>query len=151
MNWRVCLHLLGSTCGALAHSVKPSRAANIAFARNTTDTALHYADQINDSTYRIISHDSYVEYPFLYFKIYPELPLAVVVDTGVGVPNGAECTQAQQLKDFIESAILPQSSAREAKNTTTLCSLRIATSFTSAALKHLMMLAQRSAGTLRRE
>ena len=107
MNWRSILCLLGSIHGALTHSINHPRAANTVFARNTTDTALYYADPINDSTYRVINHDSYVEYPFIYVKLYPELPLALVVDTGVGAQNGAEGTQAQELKDFIEAEILP--------------------------------------------
>lgn len=55
----------------------------------------------------VLIYGSYVEYPFIYVKLFPEFPLALVVDTGVGAQNGAEGTQAQELKDFIETEILP--------------------------------------------
>ena len=99
---------LGSVSYVFAHSIRSPRTADTIFARNTSDTALYYADAINPSTYRIINHDSYAEYPFIYVKLYPELPLVVVVDTGVGAENNAEGTQPQQIKDFIDTSILPQ-------------------------------------------
>lgn len=108
MNWTNILCLLASLPSILSHSIKHPRAQNTVLGRNTSDTALYYADPINDSTYRIINHDSYIQYPFIYVKLYPDLPLAVVVDTGVGAQNGAEGTQAQELKDFIETEILPR-------------------------------------------
>lgn len=107
MNWKRILCLLGTIQGAVCHSIKHPRAEDTITARNASDTALYYADLINDSTYRIINHDSYVEYPFIYVKLFPEFPLALVVDTGVGAENGAEGTRAQELKDFIETEILP--------------------------------------------
>lgn len=107
MRWTSALCLLGGIQTVLSHSIKHPRADDTIVARNTSDTALYYADPINDSTYRVINHDSYVEYPFIYVKLYPELPLALVIDTGVGAENNAEGTQAQELKDFIETSILP--------------------------------------------
>lgn len=101
------LCLLGSIQAGLSHSIKHSQADSIISARNTNDTALYYPELTNASTYRVINHDSCVEYPFIYVKLYWELPLALVVDTGVGAENGAEDTQAQELKDFIEKEIIP--------------------------------------------
>lgn len=106
MLWTMIVTLLSGLQYALAHSIKHPRSDNVLTARNTTDTALYYADLINDSTYRLINHDSYVEYPFIYVKLYPELPLVVVVDTGVGASNNAEGTQPQEVKSFIETEIL---------------------------------------------
>ncbi len=108
MNWRSFLCLVASIDSVFSHAIKHPQAAKTVFASNTTNTALYYADPINDSTYLVINHDSYVEYPFMYVKLYPELPLALVVDTGVGAQNGAEGTQAQEFKSFIEAEILPK-------------------------------------------
>ena len=68
---------------------------------------MYYANPINNSTYRIIHHDSYGEFPFIYIKLCPDIPLAVVIDTGVGSQNGADGTHPQELKDFIDTTILP--------------------------------------------
>lgn len=84
MKWKTACCLLGTAHSALSHSIKHPRADDTVVARNTSAQALYYADPINDSTYRVINHDSYVEYPFICVKLYPELPLALVVDTGVG-------------------------------------------------------------------
>ena len=108
MNWPLLLSLLLDLTRIHAHSIKHPRAEHSTLpTRNASTTALYHADPINPSTYRIINHDSYVEYPFIYAKLYPSLPLAVVIDTGVGADNNAEGTQAQELKDFLEAKILP--------------------------------------------
>jgi glyoxylase-like metal-dependent hydrolase (beta-lactamase superfamily II) len=100
--------LLSYLSYTLAHTIHLPRNAEAVYVRNVSDSALYYSETINPSTYRVINHDSYAEYPFIYVKLYPEIPLALVVDTGVGAQNNAEGTEPQQLKDFIETSILPQ-------------------------------------------
>ncbi|KAK3704485.1 hypothetical protein LTR37_013768 [Vermiconidia calcicola] len=65
----------------------------------------YYQSKLNCSTTQIIHHDKYVEYPFIYVKQYPAIPLAVVIDTGCGAHNAAEGTIEQELKNFIKNEV----------------------------------------------
>lgn len=66
----------------------------------------YHVSRLNDSTHLIVHNDSYYEYPFIYIKLYPSLPLAVIIDTGCGAKPSKEGSPAQEIKDFIQSAIL---------------------------------------------
>ena len=44
-------------------------------------------EKINESTYLIIQNDKDFEFPYIYVKQYPDLPLSVVIDTGCGSQN----------------------------------------------------------------
>ena len=71
MYWTLAaICLLGSIQAAVSHSIKHPKTDSFINVRNATSTALYHAELINDSTYRIINHDSYVEYPFIYVKLY---------------------------------------------------------------------------------
>lgn len=63
-------------------------------------------DRLNDSTSLIVHNDKYLEFPYIYVKLYPELSLAVVIDTGCGAHNGNDGTAPRELRDYILSDVL---------------------------------------------
>ena len=69
-------------------------------------TPLYTCSKLNRSTYRIIHNDKYLEFPYIYLKVYSHPPLLVVVDTGCGAHNGTGNTPHIELKDFIEGHVL---------------------------------------------
>ena len=73
------------------------------------DVALYETETINDSTHLIINHDRFVEYPYIYVKLYQERNLAMVIDTGCGAHNGVNGTASVELKDYIDANIIPES------------------------------------------
>ncbi|KAL1583072.1 hypothetical protein WHR41_08291 [Cladosporium halotolerans] len=60
--------------------------------------------RLNGSTHLVIQNDKYLEFPYVYVKIYSSL--VVVIDTGCGAHNGKDGIPAQELRDFILSDIL---------------------------------------------
>ena len=66
----------------------------------------YHCSKLNDSTRLIIHHDEYSEFPFVYVKLYTDLSLAVVIDTGCGAHNGHDGTPVLELRDFIHHEIL---------------------------------------------
>lgn len=71
--------------------------------------ALYETESINDSTYLLVNHDKYVEYPFIYVKLFEDISLAMVIDTGCGAHNGVNGTPTVELKDYIDGNIIPES------------------------------------------
>jgi hypothetical protein len=51
---------------------------------SSTTRPAYISSRLNDSTHLIVHNDKYFEFPFIYVKIYPQLPLAVVIDTVCG-------------------------------------------------------------------
>lgn len=66
----------------------------------------YHGSRLNDTTYLIVHHDKYSEFPFIYVKLYLNLSLAVVIDTGCGAHNGQANSPILELKDFIHREIL---------------------------------------------
>lgn len=62
--------------------------------------------RLNESTYLVVHNDKYFEFPFVYVKVYHDIGLAVVIDTGCGAHNGKEGIPAAELKEYIISDIL---------------------------------------------
>ena len=71
----------------------------------------YYCSKLNDTTYLIVHHDKYLEFPFLYVKLYQSLSLAVIIDTGCGAHNGQKDAPVLELRDFIHSEILSSEQA----------------------------------------
>lgn len=75
----------------------------------------HYTlSKLNDSTHLIIHNDKDIEFPYIYLKLYSELSLAVLLDTGCGSHNGKGSGPAEELKDFIETNIFSQAEHKQA-------------------------------------
>ena len=72
---------------------------------------LYHGSRLNDTTYLIVHHDKYSEFPFIYVKLYPTSSLAVVIDTGCGAHNGRDNSPVLELKDFIHREILSSDQA----------------------------------------
>ena len=71
----------------------------------------YHGSRLNDTTYLIVHHDKYKEFPFIYVKLYQKLSLAVVIDTGCGAHNGQDDAPILELKDFIHDEILSSEQA----------------------------------------
>ncbi|GAB7326943.1 hypothetical protein MBLNU13_g10902t1 [Cladosporium sp. NU13] len=72
---------------------------------------LYHSSILNDTTHLIVHHDKYAEYPFIYVKLYLNLSLAVVIDTGCGAHNGQVDSPFLELKDFIHREIFSSEQA----------------------------------------
>ncbi|KAM0711089.1 hypothetical protein Q7P35_001828 [Cladosporium inversicolor] len=71
----------------------------------------YHGSRLNDTTHLIVHHDKYSEFPFIYVKLYLNLSLAVVIDTGCGAHNGQVDAPVLELKDFIHREILSSEQA----------------------------------------
>jgi glyoxylase-like metal-dependent hydrolase (beta-lactamase superfamily II) len=71
----------------------------------------YHCSRLNDTTYLIVHHDKYSEFPFIYVKLYLNLSLAVVIDTGCGAHSGQADAPVLELKTFIHSVILSSEQA----------------------------------------
>jgi glyoxylase-like metal-dependent hydrolase (beta-lactamase superfamily II) len=71
----------------------------------------YHCSRLNDTTYLIIHHDKYSEFPFIYVKLYQKLSLAVVIDTGCGAHNGQVDSPVLELKDFVHHEVLSSEQA----------------------------------------
>jgi glyoxylase-like metal-dependent hydrolase (beta-lactamase superfamily II) len=68
-------------------------------------TPVYTCSKLNSLTYLIIHNNKYLEFPYIYLKVYAHPSLLIVVDTGCGAHNAAAGTHVE-LKDFIEGYIL---------------------------------------------
>jgi glyoxylase-like metal-dependent hydrolase (beta-lactamase superfamily II) len=66
----------------------------------------YFCSRLNNTTFLVVHHDKYSEFPFIYVKLYQSLSLAVVIDTGCGAHNGQDDAPVLELKDFIHDEIL---------------------------------------------
>jgi glyoxylase-like metal-dependent hydrolase (beta-lactamase superfamily II) len=71
----------------------------------------YHCSRLNDTTHLIVHHDKYKEFPFIYVKLYQDLSLAVVIDTGCGAHNGQDDAPVLEIKDFIHHKILSSEQA----------------------------------------
>ncbi|KAK5169373.1 uncharacterized protein LTR77_005348 [Saxophila tyrrhenica] len=78
-----------------AKRASPSNGGNIPYS----------IERLTDTTHLVVHNDEYIEYPFIYVKRYPKIPLTVVVDTGVGGEYHANGTSSIELKAFIEKEL----------------------------------------------
>ena len=60
-------------------------------------------EKLNDSTFLIVEDDKYDEHPFIYAKIYLELRLIVLSDTGCGGRTRDHDLPADDLRNFLET------------------------------------------------
>lgn len=67
--------------------------------------------RLNDTTHLIVHLDKYSEFPFIYVKLYVDLSLAVIIDTGCGAENDHPKNSNAELKDFVQSDILSSQQA----------------------------------------
>lgn len=81
-------------------------------AEKKKDEPNYVLTRLNDSTHLVIHNDKDIEFPYIYVKLYPELSLTVLLDTGCGSHNGKGSGPAEELKDFIEANILAQADAK---------------------------------------
>ncbi|KAK4552530.1 hypothetical protein LTR86_010374 [Recurvomyces mirabilis] len=75
---------------------------------------VYTSQQLNLSTYLVIHNDKYLEFPFIYVKLYEDIKLAVVVDTGCGKNYGKGGRGPAELKDFIAQKIIDKHAGRDA-------------------------------------
>ncbi|EJD49673.1 Metallo-hydrolase/oxidoreductase [Auricularia subglabra TFB-10046 SS5] len=62
------------------------------------------ATRLTDSTFKIVHDDAYDENPFIYLKLIPDAPLALLLDTGCGAGGSRDKTVAMKsLREFIET------------------------------------------------
>ena len=66
--------------------------------------------RLNSTTFVIHEDDEYKEHPFIYVKLYDEVPLIVLSDTGCG--GGSHQPYSNNLKDFIENAPIPSNDGK---------------------------------------
>lgn len=74
--------------------------------RSPTSTLPYFSSRLNDTTHLIVHNDKYPEFPFIYVKLFAQLSLAVIIDTGCGAQNGQEQGPALELKDYIQRNVL---------------------------------------------
>jgi glyoxylase-like metal-dependent hydrolase (beta-lactamase superfamily II) len=75
-------------------------------ARYPTFGPPYFSSKLNATTHLIVHKDKYFEFPFIYVKLYPQLSLAVIIDTGCGAHNGQDEGPGLELKDYIHGDIL---------------------------------------------
>ena len=62
--------------------------------------------RLNHTTYLVVQRDKYFEFPFIYVKVFPDIRLAAVIDTGCGSQHAADHhAQITDLKEFIERKV----------------------------------------------
>jgi len=76
-------------------------------------TPTYTVSRLNGSTYLVIHNDKFIEFPYIYIKVYPNRYLAVVIDTGCGSNNAKGTRGKKELKRFIETNILNQYSPNQ--------------------------------------
>jgi glyoxylase-like metal-dependent hydrolase (beta-lactamase superfamily II) len=68
-------------------------------------TPAYALSRLNETTYLIVQNDKYLEFPFIYVKIYAALGLIAVIDTGCGAQNARKGKPKIELKGYIERHI----------------------------------------------
>jgi glyoxylase-like metal-dependent hydrolase (beta-lactamase superfamily II) len=79
--------------------------------RSPTSRPSYFSSELNATTHLVIHKDKYFEFPFVYVKLYPQLSLAVIIDTGCGAHNGQDDGPGLELKDYIHGDILSSEQA----------------------------------------
>ncbi|KAK6428838.1 hypothetical protein LTR95_015018 [Oleoguttula sp. CCFEE 5521] len=72
-------------------------------------TPTYTASRLNSTTHLIIHNNKFFEFPCIYVKLYDDLSLAVVIDTGCGAKSTKGTRGQTDLMAFIEEHVLPTS------------------------------------------
>nr|OQO27366.1 hypothetical protein B0A51_05071 [Rachicladosporium sp. CCFEE 5018] len=84
-------------------------------------TPTYTISRLNATTHLIIHNDRFFEFSYIYVKVYDNLKLAVVIDTGCGAKSTKGTRGQTDLKAFVDDNVLPTSRDEKQWNFVVIC------------------------------